>query len=100
MNGFFVCEDSHRSRYADTVIGSEGRTISGNPFPVVLYISLDGIFLEIEDFITVLLRYHIHVSLQDHARTILHSRRSGFTDEHIADLVLQGLQAETLTIIH
>ena len=100
MNDVLVRQDSHRRSHTDTVIGTEGRTVSRHPLAVILYISLDSIFLEIKHLVAVLLRYHIHVSLQDHTRMVLIARRSRFTDQHVADLVLKGLQTETLAIIH
>ena len=100
MNGVLVRKDGHRSSYTDTIVRTKGRAISRNPLSVVLDICLNRVFLKIELLIAVLLWYHIHVSLQDDTRVILIPCRSRFTNQHIADLVLKGLQTETLSVIH
>ena len=100
MNGILVCQDSHRCSYTDSVVCTKGRTVRRNPLSVVLDIRLDRIFLKIKDFVAVLLRYHIHVSLEDHTRMVLHAGRRRFANEHVADLVLQRFQTKGFTVIH
>ena len=100
MYGILVCEDRHRRSYTDTVIGTQRCAIGSYPLAVVLYIGLDRVFLKIEVLVAVLLRHHIHVSLQDHTRMVLVARRSRFANEDVTDLVVKGLQTETFTVVH
>ena len=100
MNRILISQDSHGGSHTDTVVCAQRCTIGRYPFAIILDIRLDRIFLEIERFIRVLLGHHIHVALEDHTGTILHTRRSRFTNEHVADLILQRLQTEALTVIN
>ena len=100
MNHVLVSQYSHRYSGSDAVVSTQSRTVGGYPLTVVLYISLDGILFEVEYLVAVLLRHHVHVSLQDHSGMALHTRRSRLTDKHIAYLVLQGLQAQRLAVVN
>ena len=100
MHHIFVREDCHGCGYADTIVGAESSTIGRYPFAVIFNVGLDRIFLKVKDFVGVLLRHHIHVSLQDNARMILIARRGGFANKDVADLVLEGFQTERFAIIH
>ena len=100
VNDRLVCKDSHRSSHADTVICTKRGTVCSHPFPILLYICLNSIFLEIKDLVAVLLRHHVHVSLENHTGMVLHSRRGRFTDKDIADFVLKGLQTKRLTVVN
>ena len=99
MHGVLVGQDSHGGRNADTVVSAQSRTVGRYPLAVLLYIGLDGVFLKVEDAVVVLLRHHVHMALQDDTRMVFHAGRRRFADQHVADLVLQGLQTQALTVI-
>ena len=74
MNDILVSQNSHSRSHAYAVVGTEGGTVGSHPFTVVLNVGLDRVFLEVKHAVAVLLRHHIHVSLQDHARMVLVTR--------------------------
>ena len=74
MNSILVCQNSHSSSHTDTIVRTQRRAVGRYPFPVILYIGLDRIFLKIKLLVAILLRHHIHVSLQNHSGMILHTR--------------------------
>ena len=98
MNRILVSQNSQCRCHTDTVVSTQRRAVSRHPFAVVLYIGLNGIFLKIKHFIAVLLRHHVHVSLQNNARMVLHACTRRLTNQHIADLVLQRLQTKALAV--
>ena len=99
VNGFLVGQDGHGGSHTDTIIGAKRRTISCYPFAIVLYIGADGVFLKVKDFVAVLLGHHIHVSLQNNARMAFHTRRGGFADDDVANLILDGFQTQRTAIV-
>ena len=85
-----IREDSQSRCHADAVVCAEGGAVGGYPLAVVFHICLNGVGLEIEHFIAVLLRHHIHVPLQNHTRVVLHARAGGFANQDVAYLIGQG----------
>ena len=85
-----VCEDSQCRSHADTVVRTEGSAVGGYPLGVVLNVRLNGVGLEVEDFVSVLLGNHVHVSLQNDSRVVLHARTGGLANQHIADFIGKG----------
>ena len=100
MNGVLVGKNSHCCCHADAVVCTQSRAVGGHPFAVVLHVCLYRVFLKVEYTVAVLLRHHVHVALQNNARMILHACTRRLADQHIADLVLKGLQTKTLAVIH
>ena len=74
MNDVLVGQDSHGCSHTYAVVRTEGGAVGGHPLAVVLNVRLDRVFLEVKHAVAVLLRHHIHVPLQDHARMVLVTR--------------------------
>ena len=80
---------------ADTIVGTEGSTLSRQPFAVD--VCLDGILVEIELHIDEFVAHHIHVALQDDGLAVLHPFGGRFADNHVARLVHISVESVTLT---
>ena len=78
-------EDSEFNGTADTVVGTEGGTLSGKPFTID--VGLNGILIEVELHIDKFVAHHIHVTLQDHGLAVFHARGGRFADNHVACLI-------------
>ena len=85
--GLQHCEDCSRT---DTVVGTEGCTISGHP--LAIDIGLDGVFLEVKHLVVVLLGHHIEVRLNHHGATILHTCGCGLAYQYVVGLIYLALQ--------
>ena len=99
MYDVLVSQNSHSRSHAYAVVGAQRRAVGGHPLAVVLNVRLDRVFLEVKHTVAVLLRHHIHVSLQDHARMVLVTRRGGLAYQHVADSVSLCFQTEALAVI-
>ena len=75
-----------RSRHTDTAVGAQRRTASTHP-ALVINVSLNGVVLEIELHVRILLADHIHMCLQCHGRALLVASRSGLTHHHITNRI-------------
>lgn len=93
------CLRSHHGEYrcqTHSVVGAEGRAVGRYPFAVD--IGFDRIFGEIERFVVVFLRHHIHVRLQDDALAVLHAGSGRFAHDHIARLVGEAFDPERVAL--
>ena len=79
--------------YADTAIGPQRRP--AGPYPPAIHIGIDGIGLEIELHIGILLAHHIHMGLQSHRRPVLKPCRSRFAHHNVADGIALAFQSVT-----
>ena len=77
--------------HAHAVVSAERRTVGLHPFAVD--ISFDRIADEIERLVTVLLRNHVHMRLQDDSLAGLHARGRRLAHDHVARRVGLGLDA-------
>ena len=82
---------SHLHCYADTVISSERGTFSLEPFAI--NIGLNGVFLEVELNVGILLTHHIHMALQNNRRTIFIAFRCRLFNYDVARLICLIFQA-------
>ena len=92
-----VGQNGHLHGHANAIVGSQGGTLGPHPFAID--VGLDGIAVEVELAVGILLAHHIHVALQDDGGLALHPRRSGFAYDDIAHLVATSLQAQLLPIL-
>ena len=98
--GFFIFRDEHFQRTVfqvfgfeyghgcsntQTVVGSQCRAFGFHPFAV--YPCLDGVFGEVVNRIVILLRYHVHVGLQDDSAAVFHSWGGRLADDDVAYFV-------------
>ena len=88
-------EDGEFDGAADTVVGAEGGSLSGEPFAID--VGLDGILVEVEHHVYEFVAHHIHVTLQDHGLAVLHARGGRFADDHVACLIDIGVKAVGFT---
>ena len=63
---------------ADTVVGTEGRTVGAEP--ITLDDGFDGVVVEVVLGSVVFLADHVHVRLEDDRLARLHARGGGFRD--------------------
>ena len=67
-----VLHDSHDRGHTESVISTKGCSLCLHPLAIDP--RLNGIGLKVMRTLGCLLRHHVHVSLQDHALSVLHSR--------------------------
>ena len=87
-----VLEHGQNGGYADAVIGAERRAVGRHPLAVD--VGLDGVLLEVEDLVVVLLRHHVEVGLQHHALAVLHPLRGGFAHVDVVARIFAALEPE------
>ena len=90
-----VLGDREAHRNADAVVGTEGGAVGRDPFAVD--IGVDRVLEEVMGRVGRLLRDHVHVALEDDAAAVLVARSRRYADDHVAGLVLEGLQAVGFT---
>ena len=93
-----VGEQGHLHGHADAVVGTEGGALGLHP--VAVDVGLDGVVLEVEVQAGHLFADHVHVALHHGGLEVFIARRGRFADEHVARLVLQGLQAQLVAEVH
>ena len=86
-------QSSQSRSHAYTAIGTQ-RGPAG-PYPPAIDIGIDGIGLEIELHIGILLAHHIHMGLQSHRRPVLKPCRSRFAHHNVADGIALAFQSVT-----
>ena len=79
------CQDGQFHGHADTVVGAQGGVLGFEP--AVFDMDFNRVGIEIVLRIPVLFADHVHVALQDHARTVFVAGRGRFADQDIACLV-------------
>ena len=84
-------EHSHLHCYADTIISSKRGTFCLEPFAI--NIGLNGIFLEVELNVGILLTHHIHMALQNDRRTTFIAFRCRLFNYDVARLICLIFQA-------
>ena len=87
------------SRHTDTAVGTQRRTASTHP-ALIIDICLNGVVLEVELHVRILLADHIHMCLQRHGRAVLVASRSGLAHHHVADCIALILNAVLLGKSH
>ena len=99
MNHIFIRQNGHCRRNADTVIRAKSCAVSRHPLLIIFHVRAYSIFLKVKLHIRVLLRNHIHMTLQNNTRMVFITRISRLANNHIADLVHNSLQTKTTTVI-
>lgn len=92
-----VSKDSHSRSYTHAIVRTKGGAIGSNPLAVD--VRLDGVSFEIEVLVGVLLRHHVHVTLEDDTRVAFVTRSGGFADDDVADFVDDGFEVERAAIV-
>ena len=77
-----IRQDSQLGSYADTIIGSESRSLGFQPFSV--YFCFDGIGEEVVLYIVVLFTHHIDMRLQYDSLKIFFARSSRLFDQYVS----------------
>ena len=95
MLNIVACQDSQLDGAAYTVVSTEGSAFCLKPFSV--YVSLDGVFVEIEINIYQFIANHVHVALQDDGFSMLVAWSGSFTDEHITGFIYQRFKLMSLS---
>ena len=95
MFNIVACQDSQLDGAAYAVISTQCGSLSLEPFSI--YVSLDGIFVEVEIHIHQFITNHIHVALQDDGFSVLVAWSSCFADEHITGFIYQRFELMSLT---
>ena len=91
MGDRFIEQGRQRRRHADAAVGTQRRTLGLHPSAVDT--GADGIVLEVELHVGILLADHIHVRLENHGRMLLVAGRGGLAHNDVADLVGTALDA-------
>ena len=78
-----VDQHGQRRGHADAAVGAQRRTLGTHP--AVLDARADGVVLEVELHVGVLLAHHIHMGLEDHRGLRLVTRRGGLAHHHVAN---------------
>ena len=86
-----VCQHGQFRSHADSVVGTQRRTLC--PQPIAVDVSFDRIGIEIMLHAAVLFADHIHVRLKHHCLQVFFSGRSVFSDQHIPCLIHFILQS-------
>ena len=89
-----VLHDGHDGSHADTVVGTEGRTLCLHPFAVNP--CLDWVVLEVVYHLWILLRHHVHVCLEDSRLAVFHSRCGRLAHDYVSGFVHECLYAYAL----
>jgi len=89
-----VNQHGQRSRHADAAVGAQRRPFGLDPLAVD--VGADGILLEVELHVGVLLADHVHVRLQHDGRPLFEARSGRLADDHVADGVLAVLESVAL----
>ena len=89
-----VEQRGQRGGHADAAVGAERRALGLDPLPVDA--GADGVVLEVELHVGVLLADHVHVRLEDDRRTVLEARGGGFAHDDVARRVLAVFDAVAL----
>ena len=91
-----VGQYGHLHGHADAVVGAQ-RGATGL-HPVAVDVGLDGVAVEVELTVGILLTHHIHVALQNDAGAPFHALGGGLADDDVTRLVATGLQPQSLTV--
>ena len=86
-----VLHDSHNGSDAQTIVGTECRASGFHPFAVNPWPY--GVGLEVVGRLGCLLRHHVHMSLEDDALLLLHTRCSRLAEHDVAGRVFESLDA-------
>lgn len=97
MHQRVVLQHGQDGRGADAVVGAERRAVGRHPLAVD--VGLDGVVLEVEHLVVVLLRHHVEVGLENHALAVLHAFRGGFAHVDVVRLVLAVLQTHVANAV-
>lgn len=89
-----VEQRGQRGGHADAAVGAERRALGLDPLPVDA--GTDGVVLEVELHVGVLLADHVHVRLEDDRRTVLEARGGGFAHDDVARRILAVFDAVAL----
>ena len=89
LNGI-VCQDGQFGSYTDTVVGSQSRSLSFQPFAVDD--GLDGVGHEIVLYVIVLFADHVDVRLQHHGFAVFHAGSGSFFYQDVAHFIRVGFQ--------
>ena len=95
MLNIVACQDSQLDGAAYAVVSTQCGSLSLEPFSI--YVSLDGVFVEIEINIHQLITNHVHVALQDDGFSVLVAWSGCFADEHITCFIYQRFELVSLT---
>ena len=95
MLNIVACQDSQLDGAAYTVVSTQCSAFCLKPFSV--YVSLDGVFVEIEINIYQFIANHVHVALQDDGFSMLVAWSGSFTDEHITGFIYQRFELMSLS---
>ena len=95
MLNIVACQDSQLDGAAYTVVSTQCGSLSLEPFSV--YVSLDGVFVEVEIHIHQLITNHVHVALQDDGFSVLVAWGGCFSDEHITGFIYQRFKLMSFT---
>ena len=93
-----VFQHGEDRRRADAVVGSERRAVGR--YPLAVDVGFDGVLLEIELLVVVLLRHHVQMGLQDDALAVLHAFGRRFAHIDVVRLILAALQSERTGHVH
>ena len=88
-------EDSELCSTADAVVSTEGGAVSMEPFAIDD--GTDGVVVEVVHGTSVLLAYHIDVTLQDELDTVFVARGSRLAHDDVAHLILLVLDTVVLS---
>ena len=89
-----VLHDCHDGSHTESVVSTEGGSLCFHPFAVDP--RFDGISHEVVLTLGRLLRHHIHVGLQDHTLTVLHTRRRRLAHHDVVGRIFEGFHASFL----
>ena len=81
--------DCHDGSHAETVVASEGSMISTNP--VAIDDGFDRVVFKVVIALRCFLRNHVHVSLEDNALAVLHTRSGRLAHYDVARSILECL---------
>ena len=95
MLNIVACQNCQLDGAAYTVVSTQCSAFCLKPFSV--YVSLDGVFVEIEINIYQFIANHVHVALQDDGFSMLVAWSGSFTDEHITGFIYQRFELMSLS---
>ena len=90
VNESLVGEGSKRSRYADTVVGTESSLVVLRVEPLASHLSEDRVGVEVVGLRLGLVRHHVHVALKHNCRGILFAWSGRDAHSNVADRVGLG----------
>ena len=84
----------HYRGHSEAVVSAESGALC--LYPITVNVSLYGVCLKIVRAVFLLLRHHIHVSLEDYGLAVFHTRSGRLSHNDVAGLVREGFNAYLL----